>query len=132
RDRAVESGRSALAIAEALEDIPLWIATGTHLGPAYGATGDFAGASHLLTRVVDALREDPAREDMASAGLLSVFSRIYLVYELAGRGGVREGVGWGGGGRRPPRPPAPPRSPPLPHRGAGPPVPRTSAPPRAP
>src|SRR5438094_72005 len=99
-DRAVESGRSALAIAEALEDIPLWIAVGTHLGPAYGATGDFVGASELLTKVVDALREDPAREDMASAGRLSVFSRIYLVYELAERGECREGIGCGEEGIR--------------------------------
>ncbi|PYM52063.1 MAG: hypothetical protein DME16_02290 [Candidatus Rokuibacteriota bacterium] len=99
-DRAVESGRSALAIAEALEDIPLWIAVGTHLGPAYGATGDFVGASELLTKVVDALREDPAREDMASAGRLSVFSRIYLVYELAERGEFREGIGCGEEGIR--------------------------------
>ncbi|HEV8532545.1 MAG TPA: adenylate/guanylate cyclase domain-containing protein [Methylomirabilota bacterium] len=99
-DRAIESGHRALAIAEALGDIPLWIAVGTHLGPAYGATGDFRKATEILTKVVDALRENPGREDMGSAGLLSVFSRIYLAYYLAERGDFREGMACGEEGIR--------------------------------
>jgi tetratricopeptide (TPR) repeat protein len=99
-DRAIESGQRALAIADALGDIPLWIAVGTHLGPAHGATGDFRKATAILTRVVDALRENPSREDMGSAGLLSVFSRIYLVYYLAERGEFREAMACGEEGIR--------------------------------
>src|SRR5712691_1556735 len=99
-DRAIESGQRALAIAETLGDIPLWIAMGTHLGPAYGATGDFRKATEILTKVVDALRENPSREDMGSAGLLSVFSRIYLAYYLAERGDFREAMACGEEGIR--------------------------------
>jgi class 3 adenylate cyclase len=99
-DRAIESGQRALAIADALGDIPLWIAVGTHLGPAHGATGDFRKATAILTKVVDALRENPNREDMGSAGLLSVFSRIYLVYNLAERGEFREAMACGEEGIR--------------------------------
>src|SRR4029453_15241067 len=99
-DRAIESGHRAVAIAESLKDIPLWIAVSSHLGPAYAATGNFRKAKTILTKVVDALRENPSHENMGSAGRPSVFSRIYLVYSLTECGEFREAIACGEEGIR--------------------------------
>ncbi|HEV8458162.1 MAG TPA: sigma 54-interacting transcriptional regulator [Methylomirabilota bacterium] len=94
-DRAIESGESALDIAKLLEDTSLQIAVSTHLGPAYAALGDYRRAIEILAHAVASLQENPILEDSRTAGLLSVFSRIYLVYCLAERGEFREGIAYG-------------------------------------
>ncbi len=94
-DRAIQSGESALATAKLQAASPLQVAVYTYLGPAYAALGDYPRAIEILTRAVASLQENPTLEVSGTAGLLSVFSRIYLVYCLAERGEFREGVIYG-------------------------------------
>jgi len=98
--RAIESGLRALAIAEHLEDVALRVAANTHLGPAYGALGDYRRAAEILRRNVESLQGDLVREPLGLAGLPSVFSRYYLVDCLSELGEFKEGIGVGEEGIR--------------------------------
>ncbi len=91
-DRAIISGQRALDIARLRGDSPLQIAVSTHLGPAYAALGDYQRAIQILRSAVDSLPEDSTSGDVGTAGLLAVFSRIYLVYCLAELGEFRGGI----------------------------------------
>jgi class 3 adenylate cyclase/tetratricopeptide (TPR) repeat protein len=90
-DRAVESGQHAVGIAERLDDFPLRIAANTVLGPAYGALGDYRKAIEILGRNVELLQRSLIRESF-TAGLQSVFSRVYLVGCLSELGEFGEGI----------------------------------------
>jgi tetratricopeptide (TPR) repeat protein len=78
-DQAIESGQSALALAEQMGDLPLAIVANERLGPAYAAAGDYRKGAAVLKETVRALGNHPVDEVMGTAGLLSVFSRIYLL-----------------------------------------------------
>lgn len=91
-DRAITSGQRALDIAKLMGDSPLQIAVSTHLGPAYAALGDYRRAIQILRSAVDSLPEDSTSKDVGTAGLLAVFSRIYLVFCLAELGEFRGGI----------------------------------------
>jgi DNA-binding NtrC family response regulator/tetratricopeptide (TPR) repeat protein len=94
-DRAVESAAQALALAERLHDSPLWIVANTYLGSAYDARGEYGKAADALKKSVESLPDTSIRQDLGVAGLVPVFSRIYLVYCLAELGEFREGAAYG-------------------------------------
>ena len=99
-DLAVESAERALALADRLRDTPFWIVANTFLGTAYDAQGEYRKAADVLRKSVEALSGISIGEDVRVAGLLSVFSRIYLVYCLADMGEFREGLAYGDEGTR--------------------------------
>ncbi|HEY7652970.1 MAG TPA: sigma 54-interacting transcriptional regulator, partial [Methylomirabilota bacterium] len=94
-DRAVESAEQALALAERLHDAPLWTVANTYLGSAYDARGEYGKAADALKKSVESLPDTSIRQDLGVAGLVPVFSRIYLVYCLAELGRFREGAVYG-------------------------------------
>jgi len=99
-DLAVESAERALALADRLRDTPFWIVANTFLGTAYDARGEYRKAADVLRKSVEALSGSSTGQDVRVAGLVSVFSRIYLVYCLADMGDFREGLAYGDEGTR--------------------------------
>jgi transcriptional regulator with AAA-type ATPase domain/tetratricopeptide (TPR) repeat protein/class 3 adenylate cyclase len=99
-DRAIESGHSALAIAQRLENFLLRVATNTNLGPAYADRGDYRRAIEILTGNIESLPGEVIGEPFGLAGLPSVFSRIYLVGCLTEVGEFNEGLAHGEEGIR--------------------------------
>jgi DNA-binding NtrC family response regulator/tetratricopeptide (TPR) repeat protein len=99
-DLAVESAERALARADRLRDPALWIVASTYLGSAYDARGEYHRAADVLRKSVEALSGISIGQDMRVAGLVPVFSRIYLVYCLADLGEFREGLVHGDEGTR--------------------------------
>ncbi len=99
-DLAVESAERALALADRMRDTPFWIVANTFLGTAYDAQGEYRKAADVLRKSVEALPGISSGQDVRVAGLVSVFSRIYLVYCLANMGDFREGLAYGDQGTR--------------------------------
>jgi len=99
-DLAVESAERALARADRLRDPALWIVATTYLGSAYDARGEYRKAADVLRKSVEALPGISIGQDVRVAGLVPVFSRIYLVYCLADMGEFREGLVYGDEGTR--------------------------------
>jgi transcriptional regulator with AAA-type ATPase domain/tetratricopeptide (TPR) repeat protein len=99
-DLAVESAERALALADRMRDTPFWIVANTFLGTAYDAQGEYRKAADVLRRSVEALPGISVGQDVRVAGLVTVFSRIYLVYCLADMGDFREGLAYGNEGTR--------------------------------
>ncbi|MFI5328371.1 MAG: hypothetical protein ACHQ7H_19210, partial [Candidatus Rokuibacteriota bacterium] len=99
-DLAVESAERALALADRMRDTPFWIVANTFLGTAYDAQGEYRKAADVLRKSVEALPGISIGQDVSVAGLVSVFSRIYLVYCLADMGDFREGLAYGDEGTR--------------------------------
>jgi tetratricopeptide (TPR) repeat protein len=99
-DRAVESAERALALADDLRDAPLWIVANTYLGAAYDARGEYRRAADVLRKSVASLPGTSIGQDLRVAGLVPVFSRIYLAYCLADMGEFREAVVHGDEGLR--------------------------------
>jgi DNA-binding NtrC family response regulator/tetratricopeptide (TPR) repeat protein len=91
-DLAVESAERAVALADRLGDCALWIVANTYLGSAYGARGEYRRAADVLRKSVETLPGIALGQDVQVAGLVPVFSRIYLVYCLAEMGEFREGL----------------------------------------
>jgi tetratricopeptide (TPR) repeat protein len=99
-DLAVESAERAVALADRLRDAALWIVANTYLGSAYGARGEYRRAADVLRKSVEALPGIAFGQDVQVAGLVPVFSRIYLVDSLADMGEFREGLAYGDEGIR--------------------------------
>src|SRR5581483_11333092 len=93
--RAVESGQRALAIANAIGDLPLRVEASFRLGQAYHPLGEYRRAVRFLRESLDALPEELTRERLGGSGLLSVFSRTWLVWCLAELGEFEEAVASG-------------------------------------
>jgi class 3 adenylate cyclase/tetratricopeptide (TPR) repeat protein len=93
--RAVESGQRALAIANAIGDLPLRVEASFRLGQAYHPLGEYRRAVRFLRESLDALPEELTRERLGGSGLLSVFSRTWLVWCLAELGEFEEAVARG-------------------------------------
>jgi DNA-binding NtrC family response regulator/predicted ATPase len=99
-DLAVELAERALALADRLREHPLWVIANTLLGLAYGARGEYRRAADILKKSVDSLPGRSLGHAVRVAGLVPVFSRIYLVYCLAELGDFREGLAYGDEGIR--------------------------------
>jgi tetratricopeptide (TPR) repeat protein len=91
-DRAIASGERALAVAAAVGDFRLQVATDIHLGPAYAALGDYRRAIEISRRSIRSLTGDWIHERFRLAGFPAVGSRINLVQCLAELGEFEEGV----------------------------------------
>ena len=94
-NRAVTSGRRALAIAQAREDFALQVVANLRLGQTYVILGDHRRARECLQSNVDSLQGELSRERFGEAGLPSVLSRVWLVHSLAERGEFAEGIARG-------------------------------------
>ena len=99
-DLAVELAERALALADRLREAPLWVVANMFLGSAYDARGQYRKAADVLEKSVEALPGMSLGQDVRFAGLVPVFSRIYLVYCLAELGDFREGLVHGDEGIR--------------------------------
>ena len=99
-DLAVELAERALALADRLGEAPLWVIANTLLGLAYDARGQYHKAAAILEKSVQSLPGTSLGRDVRVAGIMPVFSRIYLVYCLAELGNFREGQGHGDEGIR--------------------------------
>ncbi len=99
-DLSVELAEHALALADRLREHPLWVVANTLLGLAYDARGEYHKAADILKKSVESLPGTSLGRDVRVAGLMPVFSRIYLVYCLAELGDFSEGLGYGDEGIR--------------------------------
>ncbi len=92
-DHATDWGRRGLAQAEATGDLVLGLNARFRLGLACHFVGDYPGALELLGRNVTILEERGANhERFGETGLLSVLSRIWVVYCLGEYGRFAEGL----------------------------------------
>jgi tetratricopeptide (TPR) repeat protein len=96
----VELAERALARADRLREAPLWVIANTLLGLGYDARGQYHKAADILEKSVESLPGTSLGQDVRVAGIMPVFSRIYLVYCLAELGNFREGLGHGNEGIR--------------------------------
>ncbi|MBI4610123.1 MAG: sigma 54-interacting transcriptional regulator [Candidatus Rokubacteria bacterium] len=90
-ERAIESGRRALAIAEVLEDFPLRVNANTYLGLGYYARGDYRHAIEFFRKNVESLAGELVREQFEMAQPPAVHSRVWLACCLAEVGEFTEG-----------------------------------------
>ena len=90
--RAVDSGRRALAVAEDLRDFPLQVRTMLFLGWTCHLKGDYASAMDLLRRTIDALPGDLSRALMGNQVLPAVGARSCLAWSLAEQGAFEEAL----------------------------------------
>jgi predicted ATPase/class 3 adenylate cyclase len=91
-ERALERGQHALAVATALGDFPIQVATTFFMGWIHHARGDFALASDLLAENVRALTGEPEQEYFGLPVLPSVSSRTWLAWCLMELGRFAEGI----------------------------------------
>jgi tetratricopeptide (TPR) repeat protein len=91
-ERAIESGRRGLAIAEARGDLPLRVATHIYLAHAYHNLGQYRSAIELLRRNVELLAGELSRERLDLPYVAAVHSRTWLVLCLAELGEFVEAV----------------------------------------
>ena len=99
-NRAVESGHRALADAKAHGDFALQVVANLRLGMAYLSQGDHHRAGECFQTNIESLEGELIRERFGEPGLVSVFSRTWLVYVLAERGEFAEGIARGEEGVR--------------------------------
>jgi DNA-binding NtrC family response regulator/tetratricopeptide (TPR) repeat protein len=91
-ERARESGRRALALADALGDFPLQVAANTYLGQVHYDLGHYRDGTVFLRRNVERLVSDLTFERFGLPFLSSVHSRVWLVLCLSELGEFREGI----------------------------------------
>jgi tetratricopeptide (TPR) repeat protein len=89
---ALEVGQRAIAIAEAMEDFGLRVATNAYVGQIYYVRGDYGRASDFFRRNVEGLVGPAVRERFGLPQLPSVHSRTCLVWALAERGDFADAV----------------------------------------
>jgi predicted ATPase len=90
-DRALASGRRALAIATDLGEVGLAVAAQHILGLVYGGLGDYPRAVESYRKNVVSLQGDLLQERFGLSGVVSVQARSYLVCILAECGAFAEG-----------------------------------------
>ncbi|MBI3326486.1 MAG: AAA family ATPase [Nitrospinae bacterium] len=91
-DRAIESGRRALALGTALGDLALQVETNHRLGQIYHSLGDYRQAMDFLRTIIVALEGELLRERFGMPGLPSVSSRSMFAWCLAEVGAFDEGM----------------------------------------
>jgi DNA-binding SARP family transcriptional activator len=95
-DRAIEAGQRALALTEALGDVPFRVATNLFLGQTYESAGDYHRATDFLRRnVTSSVGDDLVHERFGLPGFPLVFSRFWLAGCLAKLGNFTEGMAHG-------------------------------------
>jgi tetratricopeptide (TPR) repeat protein len=94
-EAARESGRRALALADALGDFPLQVAANTYLGQVHYDLGRYREGTEYLRRNVERLVGDLTFERFGLPFLSSVHSRVWLVLCLTELGDFVEGIGVG-------------------------------------
>jgi DNA-binding NtrC family response regulator/tetratricopeptide (TPR) repeat protein len=94
-DCAVASGERALAIAAALGDFGLQVATHSFLGQTYYFLGDYRRALDILRRNVASLEGDLLGEHFSGGVTAFLHSCTWLVASLAELGAFTEGVAHG-------------------------------------
>lgn len=90
-DRADETGRRALAIAQAGGDFALEVMANFFLGLQFISRGDYRQSADHYRRNVQALTGKWLYERFGEPGLPAVFNRAYLVWALAELGAFAEG-----------------------------------------
>jgi tetratricopeptide (TPR) repeat protein len=90
-DRALAFGQRALAIATTLGDIGLTVVAQIYLGHAYHDLGQYRRAVECFQKNVLALHGELRHEHFGLPGLVSVFSRSFLIRSLAECGAFAEG-----------------------------------------
>jgi len=90
-ERAIAAGERALAIAAALGDFDLQVATHFHLGQACYFLGDYNRAIDFLKRNAASLEGEVHREHFGLHVPASVYSRTFLIAALAELGAFVEG-----------------------------------------
>ena len=91
-ERAIAAGERALAIAAALGDFDLQVATHFHLGQACYFLGDYNRAIDFLKRNAASLEGEVHREHFGLHVPASVYSRTFLIVALAELGAFVEGI----------------------------------------
>ncbi len=91
-ERGIAYGQRALAIAEAVGDLPLKVTTNFYLGTAYFTLGDHRRGIELLRWIVGALEGDLIRERFGLAASPSVFSRSFICLCLGELGEFAEAI----------------------------------------
>jgi DNA-binding NtrC family response regulator/tetratricopeptide (TPR) repeat protein len=94
-DRAISSGERALAIAAALGDFPLQVATHSFLGQTYYFLGNYRWALDILRRNMASLQGDLLGEHFGGGVATFLHSCTWLVTSLAELGAFTEGVAHG-------------------------------------
>ncbi|HEV8531784.1 MAG TPA: sigma 54-interacting transcriptional regulator [Methylomirabilota bacterium] len=89
---AIETGRRGLAIALALGDLPLQVATQMYMGHAFHDLGDYRRASDLFRENVTAIAPPLRGKRLGLPYVASVHSRTWLVLCLAELGQFAEGA----------------------------------------
>ncbi len=93
--RALEYGRRAQGITEALRDFSLEVATNAYVGQIHLVHGEYRAAAALFRRNVDSIVGDLTRQRFDLPQLPAVHSRSLLVLCLAELGEFAEGVAAG-------------------------------------
>jgi tetratricopeptide (TPR) repeat protein len=91
KDRTIEFGQRALAVAEAGADIALQVEVSYRLGQVYWSLSDYRQASACFGRNVVRLEGELIHERFGLPGLPSVLSRAWLVWCLGEQGAFAEG-----------------------------------------
>jgi class 3 adenylate cyclase/tetratricopeptide (TPR) repeat protein len=99
-ERAVQSGRRALAITAVNEDLAISAVTNYYLGAAYNKMGDYKQAIEVLKRGMQSVEGKFRHERFGTTLILSVICRSHLVQCLAATGAFNEGVLYGEEGIR--------------------------------
>jgi tetratricopeptide (TPR) repeat protein len=94
-DRAIASGERALAIAAALGDFRLQVATHAFLGQTYYFLGDYRRALDIFRRNMTSLEGDLRGEHFGGGVTAFLYSCTWLVASLAELGAFTEGVAHG-------------------------------------
>ncbi len=89
-DRAIESGRRALDIARALDDVQLLVSASTYLSWICFWLGDYGEGADLARHTVESLEAEQARR--GNVPTQEVFSRTWLAWCLAELGQLAEGI----------------------------------------
>jgi len=91
-DRAIEYGRQALAIADALGDFDVQLRSNTYLGQTYYARGEYRDAIAFLEHNIAVLERGRERELLGHSLVPSVHARTNLVWCLAELGEFDEAI----------------------------------------
>jgi tetratricopeptide (TPR) repeat protein len=91
-DNAAQSGRHALAAANACGDFALRVVANYRMGQVYLSRGDYPRAKECFESNVESIKGDMLRERFGEALLPSVYTRVWLVHVLAARGEFAEGI----------------------------------------
>lgn len=89
---AVKAGKSAISIAEQLDDLPLQVVTNLPLGLAYHTRGDYRQAIDCFNWIATRLGARESRERFGMFVLPAAFSRSFMAWGLAELGDFDDGL----------------------------------------